>query len=196
MSWPEHRKGTLQTWQTTFFKRWVIEQKHYLTRASVWVWSSLQDLCAGLVSNFQMRDWEDQMLTLGCHYPTMVLDSGTGLFFFFVHMCEISDDVLCILDDQNCSTCPYMKMSSSVCRRVLRYGRVRASQVRWAVGSSAEVLENKAKWSRRPQVQGLQPDLCINTGSFVHTCQRRKCFYSKPCLLYRVCKLFYCWTQN
>lgn len=49
------------------------------------------------------------MLTLGCHYPTMVLDSGTRLFFF---LC--TDDVLCILDDQNCSTCPYMKMSSSV----------------------------------------------------------------------------------
>lgn len=34
------------------------------------------------------------MLTPGCHHPTMVLDSGTQLFFFFLNMCEISDDVL------------------------------------------------------------------------------------------------------
>lgn len=35
------------------------------------------------------------MLTPGGHYPTMVLDYGTQLFFFsVVYMCEISDDVL------------------------------------------------------------------------------------------------------
>lgn len=119
---------------------------------------------AGLVSSFQVRDWEDQMLTLGVIIQPWFLILGPGCFFS-LYTC-VKYQMMCYVY--------WMPVYENVflCRRVLRYGRVRASQVRWAVGSSAEVLENKAKRSRRPRVQGLQPDLCINTGSFVHTCQR------------------------
>lgn len=109
-SWLEHCEGTVQTRQTIFSKRWTIEQKHYLTRASVWVWRFLQNLgWAGLVSNYQMRGWEDQMLAPGCHH--WFWDPA---FFTFKHVWDIRWCVMIILDDQNCSTCLYMKMSSSV----------------------------------------------------------------------------------